>query len=146
MSEVSLRRSGTRHSHPYMQIAGACPTWLRRPSETAGFLDVTQFNETGQHNLQVAINNLCSNFRCPFSSVGGSGHRRGTRHTEVVPKLVEPLLMAASEHRNCQARLVFHCPTTSASTANCTSRSMCFLTHCASYCALCQPLLLAFSR
>jgi len=37
-------------------------------------------------------------------------------------------------------RLVFHCRTTSASTASCTSRRLCCLTHCASYCALYQPL------
>ena len=36
-------------------------------------------------------------------------------------------------------RLGFYCRTTSASTAPCTSRRMCCPTHCASYCALCQP-------
>ena len=41
-------------------------------------------------------------------------------------------------------RLVFHCLTTSASTAPCTSRRMCCPAHCASYCAPCQPLLRAF--
>ena len=45
-----------------------------------------------------------------------------------------------------QHRLVLYCRTTSASTAPCTSRRMCCLTHCASYCALCQPLLRAFSE
>ena len=45
-----------------------------------------------------------------------------------------------------QERLVFYCRTTSASTAPCTSRRMCCLTHCARYCAPCQPLLRAFSR
>jgi hypothetical protein len=38
---------------------------------------------------------------------------------------------------------IFFCRTTSASTAPCTSRRMCCLTHYASYCALCQPLLQA---
>jgi len=42
-------------------------------------------------------------------------------------------------------RLVFYCRTTSASTAPCTSRRMCCPTHCASYCAPCQPHLRAFS-
>ena len=42
-------------------------------------------------------------------------------------------------------RLVFYCRATSASTAPCTSRRMCCLTHCASYCAPCQPPLRAFS-
>ena len=49
-------------------------------------------------------------------------------------------------------RLVFYCRTTSASnrttsasTAPCTSRRMCYPTHCASYCAPCQPLLRACS-
>ena len=42
-------------------------------------------------------------------------------------------------------RLVFHYRTTNASTAPCTSRRMCCLMHCASYCALCQPLLRACS-
>ena len=41
-------------------------------------------------------------------------------------------------------RLVFDCRTTSASTAPCTSRRVCCPTHCASYCAPCQPLLRAF--
>jgi len=41
-------------------------------------------------------------------------------------------------------RLVFYCRTTSASTAPCTSRRMCSLMHCASYCAPRQPLLPAF--
>ena len=36
-------------------------------------------------------------------------------------------------------RLVFCCRATSASTAPCTSRRMYYLTHCASYCAPCQP-------
>ena len=44
-----------------------------------------------------------------------------------------------------QERLVFYCRTTSASTAPCTSRRTCCPTHCASYCAPCQPLLRAFS-
>ena len=35
-------------------------------------------------------------------------------------------------------RLVFHCRTTSASTAPCTSRRICCPTHCASYCAPCH--------
>jgi len=43
-----------------------------------------------------------------------------------------------------QEGLVFHCRRNSASTAPCTSRRMCFPTHCASYCAPCQPLLRAF--
>ena len=43
------------------------------------------------------------------------------------------------------ARLVFHCRTTSASTAPCSSSRMCCPAHCAVYCAPCQPLLLAFS-
>ena len=38
-------------------------------------------------------------------------------------------------------RLVSYCQTASASTAPCTSRRMCCPTHCASYCAPCQPLL-----
>ena len=42
-------------------------------------------------------------------------------------------------------RLVLYCRTTSASTAPCTPRGMCCPTHCASYCALCQPLLRALS-
>ena len=42
-------------------------------------------------------------------------------------------------------RLVFHCRTTSASAAPCTSRRMSCLTHCASYGAPCQPLLREFS-
>ena len=42
-------------------------------------------------------------------------------------------------------RLVFHCQRTSASTAPCTSTRMCCNTHCARYCALCQPLLRSFS-
>jgi len=42
-------------------------------------------------------------------------------------------------------RLVCYCRTTSASTAPRTSRRMCCPTHCASYCAPCQPLLRAFS-
>jgi hypothetical protein len=42
-------------------------------------------------------------------------------------------------------RSVFHCRTTSASTAPCTSRRMCCPAHCASYCVPCQPLLPAFS-
>ena len=44
-----------------------------------------------------------------------------------------------------EERLVFYCRTTSASTAPYTSRRMCCPTHCASYCAPCQPLLRAFS-
>ena len=36
--------------------------------------------------------------------------------------------------------LVLYCRTTSASTASCTSKRMCCLTHCAGYCAPCQPL------
>jgi len=43
------------------------------------------------------------------------------------------------------ARLVFDCRTTSASTSPCPSIRMCCPTHCASYCAPCQPLLRAFS-
>ena len=39
---------------------------------------------------------------------------------------------------------MFHCRSTSASTASCTFRRMCCPTHCASYCASCQPLLRAF--
>ena len=42
-------------------------------------------------------------------------------------------------------RLVFHCRTTSASTAPCTSRWMCCPVHRASYCGPYQPLLRAFS-
>ena len=42
-------------------------------------------------------------------------------------------------------KLVFYCRTTSASTAPCTSRRRCCLTHCASDCAPCQPLLRKFS-
>ena len=42
-------------------------------------------------------------------------------------------------------RLVSHCRTTSARSAPCTSRRVCCLTYCASYCAPCQPLLRAFS-
>ena len=42
-------------------------------------------------------------------------------------------------------RLVFHCRTTSASTAPFASRRMCCPTHCASDCAPCQPLLREFS-
>ena len=38
-------------------------------------------------------------------------------------------------------RLVFHCRTTSASTAPCTSRRMCCTTRCASYCAPMNPAL-----
>jgi len=45
----------------------------------------------------------------------------------------------------CDQRLVFYCRTASASTAPCTSRRMCYPTHCANYCAPCQPLLRAFS-
>ena len=43
-------------------------------------------------------------------------------------------------------RLVVRCRTTSASTAPCIPRRICCLTHCASYCAMCQPLLRAFPR
>ena len=44
-------------------------------------------------------------------------------------------------------RLVFYCRTPSSSTTPCTSRRTCCpaCTHCASYCAPCQPLLRAFS-
>ena len=42
-------------------------------------------------------------------------------------------------------RLVFHCRTISASTAPCAFRRICCSTHCASYCAPCQPLLRVFS-
>jgi len=51
----------------------------------------------------------------------------------------------SSDNGTVVERLVFYCRTTSASTAPCTSRSMCCLTHCASYCAPCQPLLRWFS-
>ena len=44
-----------------------------------------------------------------------------------------------------QERFAFYCRKISASTASCTSRRMCCPTHCASYCASCQPLLRAFS-
>jgi len=47
-------------------------------------------------------------------------------------------------HTSQREGLVFYCRTTSASTAPCTSRSMCCPTHCASYCAPCLPLLRAF--
>ena len=43
-------------------------------------------------------------------------------------------------------RFVFNCRTTGASTAPCLFRRRCFPTHCAGYCAPCQPLLRAFSR
>jgi hypothetical protein len=46
---------------------------------------------------------------------------------------------------SCAERLVFHCRTTSASIAPCTSRRMCCPTHCARYSAPCQPLLRAFA-
>ena len=42
-------------------------------------------------------------------------------------------------------KLVSYCRTTSASTAPCTSRRMCCPTHCARYCAPCQPLVRAFA-
>ena len=42
--------------------------------------------------------------------------------------------------------LVFYCRTTSASTATCTSKRTCCPTHCARYCAPCEPLLRAFSE
>ena len=42
--------------------------------------------------------------------------------------------------------LILYCRTTSASTVPCTSRRTCCPTHGASYCALCQPPLRAFSR
>jgi len=45
-----------------------------------------------------------------------------------------------------QMRLVVYCRTTSTSTAPCTSRRMCCPTHCARYCAPCQPLLRANRR
>ena len=48
-------------------------------------------------------------------------------------------------HEKRAERLVFHCRTTSASTAPYTSRMMCCPTHCGNYCASCQPLLRAFS-
>ena len=44
-----------------------------------------------------------------------------------------------------RVRLASYCRATSASTAPCTSRRICCLTHCASHCAPCQPLLRAFS-
>jgi len=43
-----------------------------------------------------------------------------------------------------EERSVIYCRTTSASTAPCTSRRMCGLTHCASHGAPCQRLLRAF--
>ena len=42
-------------------------------------------------------------------------------------------------------RLVCYCQTTNVSTAPGTSRRMCCPTHCATYCAPCQPLSRAFS-
>jgi len=60
-------------------------------------------------------------------------------------KLSLPILGRRCGKRPGIERLVFHCRTTSASTAPCTSRRMCCPTHCASYCAPCQPLLRAFS-
>ena len=47
----------------------------------------------------------------------------------------------SAPHPQTQERLVCYCRTTSASTAPCTSRRTCCPTHCASYCAPCQPLL-----
>ena len=52
-----------------------------------------------------------------------------------------PQHQARSAYFSDPQKLVFCCRTTSASTAPCTSRRMCCPTHCASYCAPCQPLL-----
>ena len=51
---------------------------------------------------------------------------------------------AAGIHRSVE-RPVVYCRAISASTAPCTSRRMCCLTHCASYCASCPPLSRAFT-
>ena len=42
-------------------------------------------------------------------------------------------------------RLLFYCRATFATTSPCTFRRMCCPTHCASYCAPCQPLLREFA-
>jgi len=56
-----------------------------------------------------------------------------------------PRRSTPAEAQNIKDRSISYCRTTSASTAPCTSRTMCCPTHCASNCAPCQPLSRAFS-
>jgi len=75
----------------------------------------------------------------PARAQGGVGVARAGEEGVGRAELGGVVLLGALE------RLVFYCRTTSASTAPCTPRRMCCPTHCASYCAPCQPLLRAFS-
>jgi len=61
------------------------------------------------------------------------------------PKNADHTWLCSSMWPSSSDRFVFYCRTTSASIAPGTSRRTCCPTHCASYCALCQPLLRAFS-
>jgi len=65
------------------------------------------------------------------------------RWTGLAPWEFEFIFQVALHLPSCE-RFVLHCRTTGASTAPCTSRRMCCPTHCASYCAPCQPHLRAF--
>ena len=71
--------------------------------------------------------------------------RNKKEETPLVDQSASSSLLPAPRRTSPNQRLIFYCRTTSASTASCTSRRRCRPAHCTSYCALCQPLLQAFS-
>jgi len=72
-------------------------------------------------------------------------HRPSTTPGRISQKSSTPKSHPPPKSTASRGRLVFYCRTTGASTAPRTSRRMCCPTHCACYCAPCQPLLQAFS-
>ena len=76
-------------------------------------------------------------------------HTFGYGHSEMIYTFRYTILLRSRvicmQGDSSTERSVFYCQTTSAITAPCTYRRMCYPTHCTTHCAPCQPLLRPFS-